>query len=148
MLFLDLNVRKKTHLMDYNTEEIVVSCEHILEKSYAEYTRMFEKVINSLELKDNTLYDIELQTSDKLEEADLMQFHQCLIGLLVSRIAEKEPRNTEERLAVEQNWVYVNNIALRKLVNFKTKINCFNLVLRCKGKVIDMTGGYYVESGI
>ena len=145
MLFLDLNMRKKVHVMDYETEELTISCENILDKSYAEYTRMFETAINRIDLRDKILLDVELVTDDKLEEADLIQFHQCLVSLFASRIAEKELRGDEARLSVDNGLAYVHNVILKKMINFKTKIDCFNLVLRCGNMVMDMTGGYYVS---
>lgn len=148
MLFLDLNIRKKVHVMDYQPQDLIISCENILDKSYSEYTRMFEKAINSVDLRENMLLNIELDTEDKLEETDLIQFHQCLVSLFASRIAEKELRGDEARLSVDSSLAYVSNIVLKRLINFKTKINCFNLVLKCKNMVMDMTGGYYVNAKV
>lgn len=148
MLFLDLNIRKKVHQMEYPREELIISCEHILEKSYSEYSRMFEIAIGSVELKEGMLLDIKLQTSDLLNEADMIQFHQCLVSLFASRILETEPRNEELRLSVNTELAYVHAIVLKKLINYKTKVNCFNLVLHCGNQVMDMTGGYYVSSTI
>lgn len=148
MLFLDLNIRKKVHQMEYPREELTISCEHILEKSYSEYSRMFEIAISGVELKEGMLLNIELQTSDLLNEADMIQFHQCLVSLFASRILEEELRNEEPRLSVDTGLAYVHAIVLKKLINYKTKVNCFNLVLRCGNQVMDMTGGYYVSSTI
>lgn len=148
MLFLDLNIRKKVHQMEYPQEELIISCEHILEKSYSEYSRMFEKAIGSIDLKEGMLLNVELQTSDLLNEADMIQFHQCLVSLFASRIVEQELRNEEPRLSVDTELAYVHAIVLKKLINYKTKVNCFNLVLRCDDQVMDMTGGYYVSSTI
>ena len=106
---------------------------------------MFETAINRIDLRDKMLLDIELVTDDKLEEADLIQFHQCLVSLFASRIAEKELRGDEARLSVDNDLAYVHNVILKKMINFKTKIDCFNLVLRCGNMVMDMTGGYYVS---
>ena len=89
MLFLDLNIRKKVHQMEYPREELIISCEHILENS-----------------------------------------------------------NEEPRLGVNTELAYVHAIVLKKLINYKTKVNCFNLVLHCGNQVMDMTGGYYVSSTI
>ena len=148
MLFLDLNIRKKVHCMDYTTQDLTISCEHILDKSYAEYSRMFEKAVDSIELSENMLFNIDLQTSDLLNEADMIQFHQSLVSLFASRILENEPRNEEDRLSVDDNLAYIHAIILRKLINHKTKINCFNVVLHCGNRVMDMTGGYYVSNKI
>lgn len=146
MLFLDLNIRKKVHQMDYNTENLVISCGNILSKSYSEYTRMFGKIIDTVELKENLLVEIELQTDDKLDESDMIQFHQCCVGLFAARILTDDRRNSEDRLSVDKDLAKINAIVLRKLVNYKTKVNCFNLVLKCGKQVMDTTGGYYVES--
>lgn len=144
MLFLDLNIRKKVHQMDYNTENLVISCGNILSKSYSEYTRMFGKLIDTVELKENLLVEIELDTNDVLDEADMIQFHQCLVGLFTAKILTEDRRNTEDRLSVDRDLAKINAVVLRKLINYKTKINCFNLVLKCGKQIMDTTGGYYV----
>lgn len=148
MLFLDLNARKKVHFMDYTTEEISLSCPHILEKSYVEYTRVFEKVIDAASLTDPMVLVVDLHTEDVLEEADLMQFHQCLVSLFASKIVLPTARDEEMRLSAKIDGLYVHDIVLNKLINYDTQIDSFNVVLKCGNRVMDMTGGYYVESDI
>lgn len=148
MLFLDLNTRKKVHWMDYTTEEISLSCPHILEKSYMEYSKMFETVVDAASLVDPMLFVVDLHTEDKLDEADLMQFHQCLVSLFASKIVLPTARNEEKRLSAKIDGLYVHEMVLNKMINYTTRIDNFNIVLKCGDKVIDMTGGYYVESGI
>lgn len=148
MLFLDLNMRKKVHQMDYKTENLVISCENLLDKSYTEYSRMFEVAIGSIEIAENLLINVELQTSDKLTESDIVQFHQCLVGCLARRILTNEKRDAEPRLTVDAGLAYVHPVILRKLINQKTLINCFNLVVRYGNHIMDTTGGYYVSAEI
>lgn len=147
MLLLDLNIRNKADIAEEKITTIpaVINCEHILEKTYIEYTRMFEAILENITICENMVLDVKLETKDLLDKEDVKQYHQNLVNAFCNLILTSDRRfkNDDDIIIPKVDNLAMGLVLLRKLSLYITKINCFNIRLRYKNLVMDMIEGYY-----
>ena len=107
MLLLDLNIRNKADIAEekITTIPVVINCEHILEKTYIEYTRMFEAILENITICENMVLDVKLETKDLLDKEDIKQYHQNLVNAFCNLILTSDRRFKNDVLSTLVVWL-------------------------------------------
>jgi hypothetical protein len=95
------------------------------------------------DLVENTYFNFELygDATNNFDEEDVWQFFTLIGAKLVDKLCLDELRFEEPRLRVNNDFVALNYLALKKIMNYKSKINCFNFRVRVAGFEVEMVGG-------
>ena len=85
------------------------------------------------------LFQINVQTKEKVDEYDIKFVVDMILSSFNVLMVEKERRNREYRFGLtyipEFNEIKDTQLHIMKMINYKTKVNIFNLVIKfeCEG---------------
>lgn len=89
--------------------------------------------------KENTYFDIEL--GGKFSSEELEGFLATFGSLLVNELCEKGARRKEDRLNCDNSKMRLSHCLMLRLINRKTKINCFGFGIRYKDCIFELVEG-------
>ena len=131
---LNLETIKVEGVDDYNLVPICINIPDIFEMSYKDYSNKLEEIIGKAleKVEENTLFLIHFH-SGNMEYEDCEYFYKVCGGILLRLLTENEHRNREHRLTAPKNIINLPYAAFLDCINYKTKINRFDIWFESKG---------------
>ena len=121
----------------------------LTEEDLANFSKYFFVVEHAIEevtkgeLKENTYFKFNIcgDVVKNFDDEEVWRFFTLIGDRLVYKLCTTVPRFEEQRLRVENDFVALNYLALKKIMNYKSKINCFNFEVRVADFEVEMVGG-------
>lgn len=101
---------------------------------YSVLRKNFEQYIDEYTITKPVLFQINVQSAAKLDEYDIKTLVEMILSSFNVLLVEKERRNREYRFGLtyipEFSKIRDTQLHIMKMINYKTKVDTFNLVIK------------------
>lgn len=102
-------------------------------------TVYIQNMIDRNKVVENTFYDIQLLGD--FDSSEIESFIYSFSMLFTKIMCGKSKRYEEDRLACDNSRLNLTYGMMMKMINYKTRINCFGFCIHYKDMDIELVGG-------
>lgn len=108
---------------------------------YSIMRKNFEEYIDDYTITKPVLFQVNVETAEKIDEYDIKSVVDMILGSFNVLFIEKERRKRDYRFGLtyipEFSQIKDTQLHIMKMVNYKTKVDTFNLVIKFEAQGTD-----------